>query len=89
MPNRTVCSVLEEIRKLNDTRNYSSLSGLIEELQFMVNRMEASLWDQYDIVRLREERSQLKAEVKQLKADKPKPDENPLTGGGPFIAGLD
>jgi seryl-tRNA synthetase len=78
--NRTVCSVLEEMRKLNETRNYSSLLGLIEEAQFMVNRMEAALHDAKDIRRLTEKRSELKKEVEELKCErnqlKPKEDDS-------------
>ena len=43
MLSRTACEVLEEIRKLDETKNYSYLLGLIEELQSMCNRMEAGL----------------------------------------------
>ena len=31
MPNRTMCNVLEEMRALDKTRNYTPLAGLIEE----------------------------------------------------------
>jgi len=34
---------------MNKTRNYSGLIGLIEELQIMANRMEASLGMKKDI----------------------------------------
>jgi len=40
--NRTLCDVLDEMRKCDKTSNYSYLSGLIEEAQSMGNRMEAS-----------------------------------------------
>lgn len=66
MPNRTVCSVLEEMRQLDKTRNYGAMPGLIEEVQYLVNRMEAGLWDQNDITHFREERSRLKKEVDTL-----------------------
>ena len=59
--NRTVCDVLREMRSANETRNYSYLLGLIEEIQTMVNRMEAALWNQKDIEQLREEHKPLKA----------------------------
>jgi hypothetical protein len=45
IPNRTLCEVLEEMRKLNKTRNYASLASLIEEVQSLGNRMEAGLND--------------------------------------------
>lgn len=41
--NRTACEVLEEMRKCNKTMNFAPISGLIEELQTMVNKMENSL----------------------------------------------
>jgi hypothetical protein len=66
MPNRTVCSVLEEMRKLNDTRNYAALLSYIEEVQGLVNRMEAALWDQNDLTYARKELKELKKEVKEL-----------------------
>ena len=55
MPNRYVCSVLEEIRECTKTQNYSYLSGLVEEAQSMVNRMEATLWDQKQLATLRDD----------------------------------
>ena len=70
MPNRTVCSVLEEMRSCGKTGNYSYLPGLIEEVQSLANRMEAALWDQKDFQRLLEEVSKLRKEVKQLKVEK-------------------
>lgn len=68
--NRTLCSVLEEIRKAYETRNFSYLLGLVEEAQSLGNRMEAALWDQRDITTLSQERSKLKKEVKALKEEK-------------------
>lgn len=70
MPNRTLCSVLEEIRKCYETRNFSYLPGLVEEAQTMANRMESGLWDQHDIKHLRDERKQLKKEIEKLKEQK-------------------
>lgn len=70
MPNRTVCSVLDEMRSCAKTGNYSYLPGLVEEVQSLANRMEAALWDQQDFNRLREAVSKLNKEVKQLKAEK-------------------
>lgn len=49
MPNRYICDVLEEMRKVNETRNYSYLLGLIEEIQTMANKMEAALRDKKDL----------------------------------------
>lgn len=66
MPNRYICSVLEEIRNCHKSRNYSYLKGLIDEAQTLVNRMEAALEDKKDIERYREMRSELRKEIKEL-----------------------
>jgi len=65
--NRTMCEVLEEIRRLDKTKNYSGLLGLIEEVQIMANRMEAGLSDVKDIKRLYKKRKELRDEVELLK----------------------
>lgn len=70
MPNRTICSVLEEMRNCCKTSNFSYLPGLIEECQSLANRMESALWDQKDIKYYREEKKELKEEIKKLKAKK-------------------
>jgi len=72
MPNRTMCSVLEEMRALNKTRNYGPLAGLIEEVQSMGNRMEAGLYDGNDLKYDRKRHEELKEEIKELKAEKKK-----------------
>ena len=35
MPNRTICEALKELRTCHETRNYSYMIGLIEEIQSM------------------------------------------------------
>lgn len=67
MPNRTICDCLSEMRKANETRNFSYLLGLIEEAQSMASRMEAALWTQHDIKSLEEKKKSLKEEVKKLR----------------------
>lgn len=69
-PNRTLCGVLDEMRKLNETRNYAPLLSLIEELQVMGNRMEAGLSDLKDHKSLLEDISKLKRELKDLRKQK-------------------
>lgn len=69
-PNRTVCDVLEEMRKAHKTRNYSYLPGLIEELQSLANRMEAALGDKHDVESMTKARQELKAEIKALKKER-------------------
>lgn len=80
-PHRTICGVLEEIRKLDSTRNYSPLPGLIEELQSLANRMEASLDNQKDYFRVRDafkkkkkKLLKLEKQIKQLEKTKAKLD---------------
>ena len=70
MPNRTLCDVLKEMRKIHETRNFSYLLGLIEEAQTMGNRMEAVLNDIHDIDYLRKTRKRLEKEIKRLEAKK-------------------
>lgn len=66
MPYRTLCDILEEMRKCYKTRNFSYIMGLIEEGQSAGQRMEAALWDQHGVTGLREERKKLKQEIKDL-----------------------
>ena len=68
-PNRTICSVLEEMRKLNETRNYTPLLGLIEEAQAMANRMEAKLYDIKDYDRMMDDMRDVKRTLKKLKKE--------------------
>lgn len=69
MPNRYICEVLEEMRKADETKNYSYLLGLIEEAQSLANRMEAALRDKNAIETNSQTVHDLKAEVKALKAE--------------------
>lgn len=70
--NRTLCDVLEEMRKCNITKNYSYLESLIEEAQCYGNRMEGGLYDGKDLREMQEERSKIKKEIKKLEAKKKK-----------------
>jgi hypothetical protein len=72
MPNRYVCDVLEEIRKCYETRNFSGLLGLIEEVQTLVNRMEAGLRDYSDAGYNEDRIADIKKELKELKKEKRK-----------------
>lgn len=78
-PNRTLCDVLTEMRTCHETRNYSYLPGLIEELQSTGNRMEAKLSDFKDIkeshekkVKIEKEVEEVKKKLKELKEELPK-----------------
>jgi hypothetical protein len=67
--NRSLCDVLEEMRKCYETRNFAPLMGLIEEAQTRANRMEAGLNDQKDIARMNEEWHELRAKLKELRTE--------------------
>jgi len=71
-PNRTLCDVLNDMRKCNETRNYTILIGLVEEAQILGNRMEAGLGDKHDVKSRTERLAELKKEVKELAAQKKK-----------------
>ena len=68
--NRTLCDVLEEMRKCNETRNYCGLISLIEEAQSMANRMEASLYEKKDLNNMHDEWVKLKKEIKILRKER-------------------
>src|ERR1700689_2514946 len=65
--NRTLCSVLEEMRQCYKTRNFAPLPGLIEEAQTYGNRMEAKLYDVEHYESLRERYKELEKKVDELK----------------------
>jgi len=68
--NRTLCDVLEDMRKCDLTKNYSPMLGLIEEAQIMGNKMEAGLNDKRDVKRYRNELKKLQKQYKKLSAKK-------------------
>lgn len=72
--NRTACSILEDMRNCDKTKNYSNLASLIEELQVAANRMESGLDDKRDLLAMQEEwhkwRKKLKKIRKKAKAAK-------------------
>ena len=67
--NRSLCDVLEEMRKCFETRNFSPLLGLIEEAQSMGNRMEAAISDKKDIAKMQAEWHELRGKIKELRAE--------------------
>lgn len=69
-PNRTLCSILDELRTCFETRNFSYMISLIEEAQSAGNRMEASLLDKSDLDYARKELRKVKNEIKTLKGFK-------------------
>lgn len=66
-PNRTLCDVLEEMRKCHESRNYAYLLSLIEEVQTFGNRMEAALSNQKDFTQMDEALHKLKKQYKPLR----------------------
>lgn len=64
--NRTLCDILDEMRKLDATKNYSALLGLVEEAQSAGNKMEAKLSDLKDLEHLRQKAKKLEKEIKKL-----------------------
>jgi len=69
MPNRTICTVLEEIRTCIKTLNFSYLPGLLEEIQTMANRMEAKLYTIKDFEYLEKKVKELEKKKKELDTD--------------------
>jgi len=65
-PNRTMCEVLDEMRECYKSRNFAPVLGLIEEVQIMGNKMEASLNDKKDLEAMREQRSKMNEELEAL-----------------------
>ena len=82
-PNRTICSVLEDMRGMHKTHNYSQLASCIEEIQYAANRMEAALGYVSDIRKIRDKLAALKKEYRELdkkvKAKRPKKKKTDLT----------
>jgi polyhydroxyalkanoate synthesis regulator phasin len=67
MPNRYLCDVLEELRDITKTQNYSYMPGLIEEAQVYANRMEAAISDIHDIHAKQAELTRLRKDVRALR----------------------
>jgi len=72
-PNRTMCDVLAEMRKILNLLNASRcdsqkviLLSMVEEIQVYGNRMEAGLSDQSDARDLHDKRKELKNTVNKL-----------------------
>ena len=70
--NRTLCDILDEMRKCHETRNYAGLMSLVEEAQSVANRMEAGLGDKKDLIKMNEEWHKLKKEIKKLRKKRDK-----------------
>lgn len=64
--NRTLCSVLREMRTCYETRNFAILPSLIEEAQTYGNRMEAKLADVSQYNGLKKHYKTLQEKVRKL-----------------------
>lgn len=71
-PLRTWCTILEDLRTCFKTRNFSYMLGLIEELQYAGNKMEAGLEGKNDLKDWAERRSDLDREIEELNIKKKK-----------------
>jgi len=67
--NRTLCGVLEDMRKCDSTKNYAMLAGLIEEAQILGSRMEDGLGDRKDLLKLNVEMSKAKKAYRALEKE--------------------
>ena len=75
--NRYVCTVLEESRESLDRLNWFTLPvvkrhllALVEEIQTMVNRMEAALYDKMDYEKVRELCKKTEVKLEELTEEK-------------------
>ena len=75
--NRYVCTVLEEVRASLCRLNWFTLPvvkrhllALVEEIQTLVNRMEAALYDKHDYEEVREECKKTEAKLEKLTEEK-------------------
>lgn len=66
---RTLCDVLADMRRCDESKNYSGLAGLIEEAQVMGNRMEAALGQVKELPALDAEWHRLRKAVKEVRAE--------------------
>jgi hypothetical protein len=69
MPYRTLCEVLQEMRTCFETRNFSYLPALIEEVQWMGNRMEAGLYEHRDYRTAKNESNKLRKSLEKLRVE--------------------
>lgn len=67
-PSRTLCEVIEEIRKCYNSRNFAPILGLAEEIQILGNRMEAGLDLKHNFKEGMEKLHTLRTEYKELQS---------------------
>lgn len=62
MLNRYICDVIEDMRKMYATRNFSGFLGSVEEIQSMASRMENKLSDYREVDDIHKAYKKLKKE---------------------------
>lgn len=66
-PARTICGVLEDMRKCYQTYNFQAIGSLIEECQMLANRMEAVIETEQTYESRREKLRGVNDEIKETK----------------------
>jgi hypothetical protein len=67
---RTMCDIIEDMRTMHKTRNFSYLMGLLEELQYRANRIENAFDIKDQVERYEKLRIKYKKEIAELKKEK-------------------
>lgn len=67
---RFLCDILKDMRAAYDTRNFSYLPGLIEELQYRAYRMEERIDTISNVESMERRRLKLKKEIAELRKEK-------------------
>lgn len=66
---RYACMLLDQLRSMHKTHNYSSMLPVVEELQVMYSNMEDALSIQKDFVRLDKDRKRLNKLIKKYEKE--------------------
>lgn len=69
MPSRYMCDVLDDMRKMYKTRNFSGLLGSIEQLQVMAYRMEAALGDKRTLEEYTDDAAEVGRKIKDARRE--------------------
>lgn len=67
--NRYLCAVIEDMRRMYSTYNFSGMLSLIEEVQVLGNRMEGAIDDKSDLESLHDDIKAGKKELKQIRKE--------------------
>ena len=67
---RSMCDIIEDMRTMYKTRNFSYMMGLLEELQYRANRMENAFDIKNDVEHYEKLRIDYKKEIAELKKEK-------------------